>query len=126
EYSNEGITTQSRSGQKWAHHNHIYHNTFYANEGPSRGLVFYPGGNGVIENVFKNNIVLMNRRASDVDDAEIVFKLNDNPFATLGQSVIESILMANRGRGDASFKMQRSGGVMSLTDAEKEFSSYVR
>ena len=122
--SNEGITSQSRASQKWAHHNRIYHNTLYANEGPAWGLVFYDGGNGVTGNVFKNNIVFANRSA--VADADIVFELRSNPTGVIGETVIESNLIARRGRNDAALDVQNGGGVISLADAEKKFSSYVR
>src|SRR5690606_15481677 len=59
--SYEGITSQARDGQPWAHHNRIYNNTIYGNAGPGWGLVWYTGGNGVVGNVFKNNIVFSNR-----------------------------------------------------------------
>ena len=124
--SNEGITSQSRSGQKWAHHNRIYHNTLYANEGPAWGLVFYNGGNGVTGNVFKNNIVFSNRTASGVADADIVFELKSNPTGAIGETIIENNLIAKQTRNDAALDVRSDVGVIGLTQAEKKFSSYVR
>lgn len=123
--SNEGITTQSRAGQKWAHHNRIYHNTLFGNGGPAWGLVFYNGGNGVTGNVFKNNIVFGNR-AAGLANADIVFRLKDNPFGTTGQTVIENNLIARTSRSDAAVDIKNEGGTISLADAEKNFSNLFR
>jgi len=123
--SNEGITSQSRAGQKWAHHNRIYHNTLYANEGPAWGLVFYDGGNGVTGNVFKNNIVYANRTAAGVADGDIVFQLRSNPSGVIGETIIENNLIARRSRNDAAFDV-RGVGVMSLAEAEDKYARYVR
>src|SRR5690606_11445990 len=98
---------------KWAHHNRIYHNTLYANEGPAWGLVFYDGGNGVTGNVFKNNIVYANRAATGVADGDIVFQLRSNPSGVIGETIIENNLIARRSRNDAAFDV-RGVGVMSL------------
>ncbi|HEX6996045.1 MAG TPA: NosD domain-containing protein [Gammaproteobacteria bacterium] len=123
--SNEGITTQSRGGQKWAHYNRIYHNTLYANGGPAWGLVFYDGGHGVTGNVFKNNIVYANRAAAGVADGDIVFQLKANPSGAIGESIIENNLIAGRARSDVAFDV-RSDDVMSLAEAEKKYPRYVR
>lgn len=77
-------------------------------------------------NVFKNNIVFANRSAQGVANADIVFQLRTNPAGAIGETVIESNLIARRAHNDAALDVQNGGGVIGLAEAEKKFSSYVR
>lgn len=112
----EGITSESRGGSKLSKQNRIYHNTLYNNGGPAWGLVFYKGGDGVIENVFKNNIVVGNGGSSGGD---ITFKLDKNPNGVLGGSRIVGNLIAKQTAGDARLDI-RGASIATLGDAAKE------
>jgi hypothetical protein len=114
--SSEGITSQSRSGSKTAEGNHIYHNTIYSNDGPAWSLIFYKGGNGVTQNVFKNNIVYAN------GEAAIAFKLKSNPSGPVGDSLIEGNLIDGNGSGSGAFAVD-GDGLLPLEEAQKTFAA---
>lgn len=122
--SKEGITSESRSGQKIARNNRIYHNTIHGNGGPAWGLVFYKGGDGVTGNVFKNNIVYGNRRDSSITDGDLLFRLDSNPTGEVGQSVIEGNLIAKAGN-DATIELRGTSATVPLAEAEKRFDGHI-
>lgn len=116
----EGITTESRGGSKLSKQNRIYHNTFYRNGGPAWGLVYYRGGDGVIENVFKNNIVVGNGGSAGGD---LVFKLDKNPNGVLGSSRVIGNLVVKQTGGDARIEV-RGGKVRNLVEAASQEPAY--
>src|SRR5690606_32412415 len=88
-------------------------------------LVWYTGGNGVVGNVFKNNIVFSNRRVSGRGDADLVFQLQNNQFGVIGESLIENNLIFG-GSDDALLNIKSGGGIITLAEAENRYAQFIR
>lgn len=120
---NEGITSESTSGVPRTEDNRIYHNTFYANGGPAWGVWFFGSGTMIRGNVFKNNIVYGNRR---IGNADLQFRMQNNPGGIMGDSLIEGNLIATRSPGDARIEIRDGGGIISVERAEKDYPKHFR
>lgn len=118
--SEEGITGGSRDGDTTCVDNKIFNNTFYNNGGPAWLLREYSGSIPITGNIFKNNIVYKNR--IDPDSSNLANDLVILISGKLGNSLISSNAIVKSSPGDAKVYLKDSGGSMSLSNAESDFS----